>query len=192
MLLRPRDCIERVLILGLGGGNVARLVRRLHSRTEIVGVELDDRVLDLARRWFDIDQLDVEVVRQCAGRFLRADERYYDLIVEDVFLGSGGRAWKPDWLPEPGFELARRRLRPGGLIVSNTIEETRPVLGCLRRLFEVVISIRLDDYENTVLAAGGAGISARGLRAAMAAHAATRPLLDRLSARTHTGLPAPL
>ena len=46
-----------VLLLGLGGGSAARVVRALAPRAQIVGVEIDPSVVRLARHWFDLDEL---------------------------------------------------------------------------------------------------------------------------------------
>ena len=48
---------RRVLILGLGGGSVARVVRALAPRAKIVGVEMNGAVLRAARRHLDLDAL---------------------------------------------------------------------------------------------------------------------------------------
>jgi spermidine synthase len=44
---------DRVLMLGYGGGSAAGIIHQDYSRTsEIVGVEVDPSVLDLAKRYF--------------------------------------------------------------------------------------------------------------------------------------------
>jgi spermidine synthase len=51
-----------VLVLGLGAGSAARLVRALAPRARIVGGERSAEVLRAARRHFGLDALGVEVV----------------------------------------------------------------------------------------------------------------------------------
>eukprot|EP00439_Symbiodinium_sp_Y106_P011941 s5354_g1.t2 len=58
VLLLPRQP-RSILILGLGGGTVARALRALCPEASIVGVEMDDEVLDAARRHFGLDDLGV-------------------------------------------------------------------------------------------------------------------------------------
>src|SRR6185295_2505995 len=43
-----------VLVLGLGGGSAARLVRAIAPECRVVGVESSAEVLDAARRWFEL------------------------------------------------------------------------------------------------------------------------------------------
>lgn len=151
ILLLPRDRPRRVLLLGLAAGSVARALRVLDPDAEIVGVELNAEVLRLARRHFDLDRLGVELVVGDALEYLRHERRRFDLIVEDLFVGSSRSVRKPDWVPGEGYRLIRRRLRPGGCVVSNTIHETPAILQALRGLGGRVVSIDVRGYWNTIL-----------------------------------------
>ena len=164
-----------VLILGLGGGSAARLVREIAPRSRIVGVEASGDVIVAARRWFDLDSLEVEVVHGCAHQQLKRSRATYDAIIEDVFVGRGRAVRKPDWLPDPGLAAAARRLRPGGLLISNAIDEAPEVASCLRGLFPSTVRIAVAGYDNQVVVGGPAPLTARDLRAAAGAH----PLLAR-------------
>lgn len=172
-----------VLILGLGGGSAARLVRAIAPKARIVGVEASAAVLRAARRHFDLDALGVDVVCGDARRYLVESRRRFDLIVEDVFIGSEETLRKPVWLPEPGLVRAARHLRPGGLLVVNTIDETAAVARVLRGLLPTTLCISVHDYDNRILVAGPRGLDARALRAAIAAEPVLSPSLPRFSVR---------
>lgn len=161
----------RVLVLGLGGGSAARIVRAILPDAELVGVELDPDVVEAAQAHFGLDDLDVELHVEDALRFLRADRRRHDLVLEDVFVGHGDDVHKPDWIPHPGHDLVRRRLRPDGVLVSNTIDEHRTVEAALAAGFGSVVRIDVEDYDNRVLVASDRALSARDLRARVAASA---------------------
>ena len=180
----PPDRVPRVLILGLGGGSAARAMRALAPEAVIVGVESDRGVIRAARRWLDLDALDLEIVHGNAREFLRRDRRRFDLVLEDVFVASGGAAWKPDWLPEPGLARSARRLSAGGILVSNTIDETAAVVRAYRRLFPRVFTLRLRDYENGIVMGATRVLSARALRARFASRSLLRSVLPVLSIRT--------
>ncbi len=184
LLLLPPRRRRAVLILGLGGGSAARVVRALAPDAHIVGVERRGEVLRAARRWLDLDALDVEVVEADAFRYLRGARRRFDAVLEDVFVGRGRAEHKPDWLPDPGLALAARRLAPRGLLVSNAIDESAAVARALRRLFPAALRIEVEGYENRILAAGPAGLTARLLRSAVGADPALATTLPRLSFRT--------
>ncbi len=163
VLLLPRDRPRRVLLLGLAAGSVARALRALDPGAEIVGVELNAEVLRLARRHFGLDRLRVELVVGDALGYLRRARRRFDLIVEDLFVGTSRSVRKPDWLPTEGFRLIRRRLRPGGYVVSNTIHETAAIARAMRRLGGRVVSLDVSGHWNRILVCGP-GLRPRELR----------------------------
>lgn len=175
---------RRALILGLGGGSVARILRALSPRAKIVGVEFDPEVVEAARRAFDLDELAVEVVVDDALSVLQRERRLFDAVFEDVFVGAGDAVRKPAWLPRPGLELAVKRLADGGLLVSNTLDETWLVADVLRGIAPRVLRIDVNEYDNRILVAGPKHLSARGLRKAVAAEPTLREALDRLRFRT--------
>ena len=181
--LAPRQR-RRILILGLGGGSVARLARALAPEAEIVGVELDREVVRLSRKRLDLDALDLRVEIADALGWLERDEQHYDAILEDVFIGSGDDVHKPDWIPEPGHRLAAARLSPGGVLVSNTLDEHARVARAMRERFPALASIEIEDYDNRVLVAGGADLTGAALRERVAADPILAVSLPVLSFRS--------
>lgn len=164
LLWLPAERRRRVLVLGLGGGSAARLARALAPRAHIVGVELDREVLRAARRWLDLDALGLEVVEGDALAFLQRSRLRFDAVLEDVFVGRGRAVRKPAWLPHPGLDLAVRRLRPGGVLASNTLDEWREVERAIRSLLPRRVCIEVDDYDNRIVVGGGPGLDGRALR----------------------------
>lgn len=181
LLWLPPQKRKSVLILGLGGGSAARLVRALAPGARIVGVERSAEVVRAARRWFDLDTLDIEVVQADAQAFLAKSRRTFDAVIEDIFIGEAGEERKPDWLLEAGLRSAARRLRRGGLLITNTIDETALVARALRPRFRSVVQIGIAGYDNRILVAGPQGLDGRGLRAAVAATPALSKALPHLS-----------
>lgn len=184
LLLLPPARRRQLLVLGLGGGSAARVARALAPRARIVGVERDPAVLSAALRWFDLDELGLEVVRGDAQRYLERCRLRFDAVLEDVFVGRGRAVRKPAWLPEPGLALAARRLVPGGLLVSNALDEASAVAAALRARFPSVLEIAVADYDNRVLVGTGRRAGARALRAALARDPLLAPALPALSFRT--------
>ena len=180
ILALPAARRRRVLILGLGGGSAARLIRALAPKATIVGVEYDAAVVRAARQHFALGALGLEVVTGDARRYLETSQRRFDLVVDDVFVGRGFAVHKPDWLPDPGLGLAAARVAPGGLLVSNTIDETPAVAAYLRARFPARLRIGIEGYDNRVLVAGPVGTDARTLRAATAAEPLLVDTLPRL------------
>ncbi len=169
ILALPVERRGSVLILGLAGGSAARVVRAVAPEARIRGVELFPEIIEAAREHFDLDALDIDLVIGDALDFLREDTGRYDLILEDVFVGVGRGVHKPGWLPSPGHELARERLKPGGLLVSNTLDEVNEVKRSMRKLFPKMVRIEIEDYENAVMVGGPEFLAASELRAAVGA-----------------------
>jgi spermidine synthase len=164
ILWLPPKRRRRILILGLGGGSVARLARAMAPDAEIVGIELDPEVVRLARAHFELDDLDIQVEIADALTWLENAEGRFDVILEDVFIGRGDDVHKPDWIPEPAHRLARRLLARGGVLVSNTLDEHVRVTREMREAFARVASIEVEDYDNRVLVGGPEGLSGANLR----------------------------
>jgi spermidine synthase len=184
ILALPESRRRSVLILGLGGGSAARVVRAVAPAAKIIGVELFDDVVAAAREHFDLDDLNLELVIGDALEFLRDDTGYYDLILEDCFVGVGDGVHKPGWLPMPGHDLARARLEHGGLLVSNTLDEASEVSASMRRLFPGVLRIEVEDYENAVIVGGPGRLAAADLRRAVGEDAILSGTRKNLSFRT--------
>lgn len=183
ILLLRRSRPRRVLLLGLGAGSVAHAVRRLDPEAEIVGVERDPEVVRLARGHFGLDGLGVEIVVGEARDFLRRDRRRYDLVVEDLFVGPSRSVRKPGWLLGEGYRLIRRRLRPEGYVVSNTIHEMPAVARAMRAFGGRIVSLDVRGHWNRVTVCGRRLPPPRALRRALGARAETARILGRLALR---------
>jgi len=188
MLMLPRSRRDRVLILGLGGGSAARVARALAPRARITGVEIDSGVVRAARRWFDLDGLDVELVKGDARRFLERTRRCFDVILDDVFVGNRRNVRKPDWLPDPGLALAAGRLRPGGILVSNAIDEAASVARSMRRVFANALQIEIEDYENRVIVGADFSLSGQILRSALQRNPTLCASVQRFKIRRSAGV----
>jgi len=176
-----------VLLLGLGGGSAARVVRALAPDARIVGVELDREVVVTARRWFDLDALGLEVVVADARQFLARERTRFDAVLEDVFVGPASRVRKPEWLPEPGLRQAAARVARGGVLATNTIREAPAAIRTMRELFGEGVAIGVHGYHNRIVA-GGAGLhDGRALRARIAASEVLRATVPLLRLRRFGG-----
>jgi len=184
LLLRAPAERARLLVLGLGGGSVARQLRQLAPESEIVAVELDREVVELARAEFELDELALEVIVDDALAVLRRERRRFDAVFEDVFIGRGDGVHKPDWIPSPGHDLAIRRLKPGGLLVSNTLDEAPGVARTMSERFASVVQVSIAEFDNRVLVAGDRAFDARRLRQAVRAEPLYAEAMSLLSFRT--------
>jgi spermidine synthase len=183
VLLPARRRPPRVLLLGLGGGSVARALRILDPAAEIVGVERDRTILKLARRHFGLDRLGVEVVVDDVFRYLRRERRRFDLVVEDVFVGPLRTVHKPPGLLDEAYPLIGRRLRRGGLAVSNTIHESPAVVRAMRPFGSRVVSLDVRRHWNRIVIGGRDVPPAREVRRRLARNGRLAPLLRQVAVR---------
>jgi len=77
--------LQTVLILGLGAGTVAKLIRKTWPNSKITGVEIDPIMVDLGRKYLDLDKYKVNVKIQDAAKPLN---KKFDLVIVDLYLGG--------------------------------------------------------------------------------------------------------
>lgn len=152
----PPGAVRRVLVLGVGGGAVIRLLQHFVQPERIVGIELNPVHLSVARRFFGIGGKRVELHEADAAGWMR---RYrgepFDLIIDDLFGGSGGEPVRavearPEW-----FRTLLRPLAPHGALVMNFagVEELgRAWYGsaATRRRFRAGFRLSTAQNENAV------------------------------------------
>lgn len=108
---------RRLLILGTGGGSLARALRSVDAGFRILGVDRREAVLDIARAYFHLpEDRRFEAVCQDAGDFLQSHEGLHDLIFADLYLAEG---MYPGQIAADFLQLSRERLAEGGVLVVN-------------------------------------------------------------------------
>ncbi|MBX3127629.1 MAG: fused MFS/spermidine synthase [Polyangiaceae bacterium] len=106
---------ESALVVGLGAGSLAR---SLASRgVRITAVELDPRVVEVARRHFGLPD-SVEVVVADARAALRRETRRFDLVLLDVYRGE---SFPWHLATRQALSELRGRLSSRGCLVINSI-----------------------------------------------------------------------
>ncbi|MBR3296619.1 MAG: fused MFS/spermidine synthase, partial [Firmicutes bacterium] len=74
----------RVLVLGNGTGTYATLCAEYFETAEIEGVEIDEKISDLAYEYFDMSE-DVKLTTYDGRAYLQAAEGKYDVILVDAY-----------------------------------------------------------------------------------------------------------
>ena len=160
---------ERIAILGNAAGTTARAYGHFFPETQIAGVEIDPELTEIGRRFFDLDNPNLEVFHEDARPWLRRAEGGYDSIMVDAYR----QPYIPFYLATTEFfELVRDRLAPGGTVIVNAghpegNDDLEKVLA--RTLAEVFPTVIRDPLEptNTLIVASEAPISAERLREAV-------------------------
>ena len=79
-------------------------------------MEIDGKVTDIGRRWFDMRAPHLRTFAEDARPYLRRTGERYDAIFVDAYR----QPYIPFYLATSEFfELCRERLRPGGVVVIN-------------------------------------------------------------------------
>jgi spermidine synthase len=105
-----------VLMVGLGGGSLAKFCHRHLPHARLTVVEINPDVIAL-RSAFDIpDDERLAIIEADAADYLPRVESDTDVLLLDGFNDEG---IAPTFLNREFYLAARRRLRPAGLLVAN-------------------------------------------------------------------------
>lgn len=160
---------KRILVLGMGGGSIPRVHRKLLPDAAIDVVEIDEAVVQVAAQWFDFKaggKLKVHVkdgrqfVKQ-AGVFGQT----YDMILLDAFNGD----YIPEHMMSKEFlEECKRILAPDGVLIANTFSASRlyeSESATYAAVFGRFINLKREDGNRVILARNGAALTLAQLRA---------------------------
>jgi spermidine synthase len=81
-----KEKIDNVLILGLGGGTVAKLIKKYWPNPEITGVEIDPVMVELGKRYLGLK--DCKIIIHDAYEFIEKNNEKYDLVIVDLYIGD--------------------------------------------------------------------------------------------------------
>jgi len=110
--------VECALILGLGGGSIAKIVRELWPASRITGVEIDKHMIELGQKYMDLDRYKVDIRNEDATDFLRKNKTKFDLACVDMYTGDK----VPRQFTTDEFILSIKALLPdSGVAVFNRL-----------------------------------------------------------------------
>ncbi len=116
---------QRVFVLGLAGGAMQHLISKSLPGVEIVSVEIDKVMVEIAKNYFHLDDIpNHKVIVEDACRVIVEPEKhglttmYFDVAVVDIYCG--------DKFPDLGrsgnfFASLKSMVKPGGLVIFNRI-----------------------------------------------------------------------
>lgn len=105
----------RMLVLGMGTGTYARQCMNYYDKLEIEGVEIDQKITNLAKKYFDLPS-SIKVTTYDGRAYLHAVNKKYDVIMVD--------AYQDITIPfqmstVEFFTLVREHLTDNGVMVVN-------------------------------------------------------------------------
>lgn len=82
---RSLSNVENVLILGLGGGTVAKLIRKSWPDAKTKGVDIDPLIVELGKKYLGLDDNDIDIKIQDAA--VPVSDKF-DLVIVDLYQGD--------------------------------------------------------------------------------------------------------
>ena len=120
--LVARGNIRRVLVLGVGGGAVIRQIEYFLEPDQIIGVELNEVHIEVAKRFFGVTGKSVELYNADASDWVR---RYrgepFDLIIDDLYGEENGEPQRGVAADAKWIKQLLKRLSVEGVLVSNFV-----------------------------------------------------------------------
>ncbi|MSQ18570.1 MAG: polyamine aminopropyltransferase [Betaproteobacteria bacterium] len=110
----PRD----VLMIGLGGGSIARFLHHHFERTRITAVEINPKVIAIARQYFGLpaDDERLTVVAEDGASFVPRHTECADVLFHDAFDDGDTVS---ALCTQDFFDACGAALRPNGVFVMN-------------------------------------------------------------------------
>jgi spermidine synthase len=144
----PED-VHRIAIVGLAAGTTARQATEIFPNVVIDGFEIDAKIVEVGRKYFDMNMPNLNVYIQDGRWGLASSPETYDLICVD--------AYRPPYIPphlttQEFFQIAARHLNPDGVLVINVGRapgDRRLIDGLATTLGTIFPSIYVMDIPNT-------------------------------------------
>ncbi len=111
--------IKNCLILGIGGGDIIKSIKKYYPEAAITGVEIDPTMIDIARKYFGLGEIPkCKIVISDAIDYVRKENpKKFGLIVVDFFVGK----LNPPNSRGRNFLLGLKRMKTAeGIIIYNS------------------------------------------------------------------------
>jgi spermidine synthase len=132
--------VERILVIGVGGGSIPMFLRQHYSSAHIDAVDIDPQIIVLAKQYFNLVEDDLLHAHAQDGRvFIEQNQIPYDLIFLDAYTASG----IPNHLATQEFLLAlKKSLKTSGAIIANlwSTPKLNPLYKSMLRTYQEVFT----------------------------------------------------
>ena len=149
--------LDRILVLGVGAGNIPMFLRKHYSKAQIDVVDIDPQIIALAKEYFNFLEDDLLHTHAQDGRaFIENVQKPYDLIFLDAYTAAG----IPKHLATKEFLLSlKKALKPSGAIIANmwSTPKVNPLYRSMLRtyqdVFQEVYTLRVPTAGNKIVIA---------------------------------------
>lgn len=181
---RERGAVNRVLVLGVGGGASIHLLRHFVNPETIVGVELNPVHMYVATRFFKLKHESIELVHADAIQWIKDYKgEKFDLIIDDLFAEENGEPVPAVESNASWFDCLLEQVAKDGLIVKNFLDRqsARASAGLtnsrINRKFSSIFQLTTPYNENVAVAYLKQASTSQTLRKHLAATPGLNPNL---------------
>lgn len=109
---------KEVAIIGLAGGTISRQFDHyFRGELHIDGVEIDDKVIELSKKYFELENPSLTIHNADGHMFLKYSDKSYDLIIVDAYSNQMYIPW--NMTTQEFWETVRDSLAEGGIAAIN-------------------------------------------------------------------------
>ena len=154
--MRPQD-IHRVGIIGLAAGTIAHQFSRVYGpKVQIDGAEIDPDIVDVGRKYFDMNEPNLHVYTEDGRTFLSTTHQHYDVVAIDAF----DQPYIPfQFTTRELFTQVRDHMTDAGTVVLNTAHTAHDYrlvqvfVNTLKSVFPSVYTFNVPNTFNTEIMA---------------------------------------
>lgn len=113
---------KNILVLGVAGGTAIHLLHAMYPASQIIGVDIDQVMIDVGRKYFGLGNLpSLHLIRNDAGAFVTSYKGHrFDIIIVDLFIGPD----VPDVVLSSAFQQnIQSCLTKDGRVMINYLKE---------------------------------------------------------------------
>ncbi len=185
-LVYPRE-VRSILEIGLGGGRTAAYLNLHMPETDILSVELDPDVIELAKAHFGLTTSErFQIIARDGRIHMLRDPAKHDVIMVDAYRGP----FVPfHLLTREFYEIAQARLAEGGVLVQNIEPTTMLFDAAVATIASVFQQIEFYEAAGNVVAVAydgppmASGVLAARAEALQIQHGFKYSLAEMLEAR---------
>ena len=148
--------IERVLMLGVGGGAAIHQYVDICKVQRITGIEFNPVHLRIAETFFECQGPTINLICADAYAWMKQSRSRFDVVIDDLFVDSTGDPIRQRAIDTRWMQRLAARLLPDGLVIQNHLATASARLVArdpwVRGHFASAILFSTSKFENAVLA----------------------------------------
>lgn len=165
--IAPED-VDSLLMIGLAAGTAPKLFTQAYGPIPIDGVELDQGIIDVGRKYFAMNEPNLNVIVSDGRYYLDKTQKQYDVVGID--------AYRQPYIPfhlttVEFFQLVENHLTDQGVAVVNAgrtelnFDLVKVIAATMDEVFDDVYLIDVEDFANTMVIGVNGDSSVEAFRA---------------------------